>query len=236
MLGLTGFGKLIEVLATVSIMAKKYTINLSNGEVAYLRSLIKTGKSKARTIARAHILLMTSEGETDATSADRLRVSVSRVERTRAKLIKNGIEGTLNDRPHPPKPRKLDGFNIYHRDADVIRLVVDNLNTHNPASLYEVFEPQEARRIVQKLEFHYTPKHASWLNQVEIEFSVLSRQCLERRIKDVQTLSNEIATWEQQRNNVSASVNWRFKTTDARTKMERLYPTFSPCKVGLTDY
>lgn len=117
---------------------------------------------------------------------------------------------------------------IYHREATVIRLVVDNLNTHNPASLYEVFSPEEARRIVQKLEFHYTPKHASWLNQVEIEFSVLSRQCLERRIKDVQTLSSEIATWEQQRNAVYASVNWRFKTTDARRKMERLYPTVSP--------
>lgn len=125
---------------------------------------------------------------------------------------------------------------IYHRDADVIRLVVDNLNTHNPASLYEVFSPEEARRIVQKLEFHYTPKHASWLNQVEIEFSVLSRQCLERRIKDVQTLSSEIATWEQQRNDASASVNWRFKTTDARRKMERLYPIISPCKVSLADY
>ncbi len=125
---------------------------------------------------------------------------------------------------------------IYHRDADVIRLVVDNLNTHNPASLYEVFSPEEARRIVQKLEFHYTPKHASWLNQVEIEFFVLSRQCLERRIKDVQTLSSEIATWEQQRNDASASVNWRFKTTDARRKMERLYPTMSPSKVELTEY
>jgi hypothetical protein len=125
---------------------------------------------------------------------------------------------------------------IYHPQATVIRLVVDNLNTHNPASLYEVFSPEEARRIVQKLEFHYTPKHASWLNQVEIEFSVLSRQCLERRIKDVQTLSSEIATWEQQRNSAYASVNWRFKTTDARRKMERLYPTVSPSIVDLIDY
>lgn len=125
---------------------------------------------------------------------------------------------------------------IYHPEATVIRLVLDNLNTHNPASLYEVFEPQEARRIVQKLEFHYTPKHASWLNQVEIEFSVLSRQCLERRIKDVQTLSDEIATWEQQRNAVYARVNWRFQTTDARSKLERLYPTVSPCKVYLMEY
>lgn len=114
---------------------------------------------------------------------------------------------------------------IYHRDADVIRLVVDNLNIHTPAALYEVFDPPEARRIVQKLEFHYTPKHASWLNQVEMELSVLSRQCLERRIPNTQTLSSEIATWEKQRNLKRTSVYWRFQTTDARRKMERLYPT-----------
>jgi DDE superfamily endonuclease len=114
---------------------------------------------------------------------------------------------------------------VYCPDAEVIRLVVDNLNIHNPAALYEVFEPQEARRIVQKLEFHYTPKHASWLNQVEIELSVLSRQCLERRIGDRETLELEITSWEKQRNQQRASVNWRFQTTDARRKMERLYPT-----------
>jgi hypothetical protein len=118
-----------------------------------------------------------------------------------------------------------DLVDIYYQDADVIRLVVDNLNIHNPAALYETFQPQEARRILQKLEFHYTPKHASWLNQVEIELSVLSRQCLERRISNRETLELEIAAWEKQRNQERASVNWRFKTTDARKKMERLYPT-----------
>ncbi len=125
---------------------------------------------------------------------------------------------------------------IHYSQAESIRLVLDNLNTHNPAALYEIFPPEEARRIVQKLEFHYTPKHASWLNQVEIEFSVLSRQCLERRIADVQTLSQEIAFWESDRNSQKASVNWRFKTTDARKKMGRLYPPVSPSKVDLPDY
>lgn len=118
-----------------------------------------------------------------------------------------------------------DLVDIYCQDADVIRLVVDNLNIHNPAALYETFQPQEARRILQKLEFHYTPKHASWLNQVEIELSILSRQCLDRRIRDRETLELEIAAWEKQRNQARASVNWRFKTTDARNKMGRLYPT-----------
>lgn len=114
---------------------------------------------------------------------------------------------------------------VYHPQAYLIRLVVDNLNIHNPAALYEVFHPEEARRIIRKLEFHYTPKHASWLNQVEIELSVLSRQCLSRRIPDLQTLSDEITAWEKQRNQQKASVCWRFQTTDARRKMERLYPT-----------
>jgi hypothetical protein len=118
-----------------------------------------------------------------------------------------------------------DLVDVYYPEAEVIRLVLDNLNIHNPAALYEVFEPQEARRIVQKLEFHYTPKHASWLNQVEIELSVLSRQCLERRIPEVQILKSEILTWEKNRNQERASVNWRFKTKDARNKLERLYPS-----------
>jgi DDE superfamily endonuclease len=113
---------------------------------------------------------------------------------------------------------------IYYSEAEVIRLVVDNLNIHNPAALYEVFEPQEARRIIQKLEFHYTPKHASWLNQVEIEFSVLSRQCLERRIPEVEILKSEVQSWEKTRNQNKASVCWRFKTTDARKKFEQFYP------------
>ncbi|MBG1263466.1 transposase [Nostoc commune] len=116
-------------------------------------------------------------------------------------------------------------MNSFNPELILMESVVDNLNIHTPAALYEVFEPKEARRIVQKLEFHYTPKHASWLNQVEIELSVLSRQCLERRILNIQTLSSEIATWEKQRNLQRTSVYWHFQTTDARRKTERLYPT-----------
>ena len=107
----------------------------------------------------------------------------------------------------------------------MIRLVVDNLNIHTPSVLYEVLSPQEARRIVQKLEFNYTPKHASWLNQVEIELSVVSRQCLEQRIPNVEILSSEIATWESQRNQQKPSVYWGFKTKDARKKMQGVYPS-----------
>lgn len=106
----------------------------------------------------------------------------------------------------------------------LIRVVLDNLNTHTPAALYQNFEPSEARRILSKLEFHYTPKHGSWLNMVEIELSVLSRQCLNRRIPDLETMKREIAAWENQRNALQATVNWRFSVTDARVKLKDLYP------------
>lgn len=109
-------------------------------------------------------------------------------------------------------------------EAAQIHLVLDNLNTHTPAALYRTFPPQEALRILSKLEFHYTPKHGSWLNMVELEFSVLSRQCLERRIPSTTQLQLEIEAWQQERNQHRATVNWRFSTVDARTRFERLYP------------
>ena len=112
-------------------------------------------------------------------------------------------------------------------EATVIRVVLDNLNTHKPASLYEAFPPAEARRIARKLEFHYTPKHGSWLNMAEIELSVLQQQCLDRRIPDEETLKHEIAVWEKQRNAEQATIDWRFSVTDAREKLKRLYPSLS---------
>jgi transposase len=113
---------------------------------------------------------------------------------------------------------------VHRPDAECIRLVVDNLNIHHPAVLYETFEPEEANRILKKLEFHYTPKHASWLNQIEIEFSVLSRQCLNRRIATSAELTEEVKTWQDQRNAQKATVNWRFSSADARIRLEHLYP------------
>jgi hypothetical protein len=110
-------------------------------------------------------------------------------------------------------------------EASVIRVVLDNLNTHKIASLYEAFEPAEARRIARKLEFHYTPKHGSWLNMAEIELSILQQQCLDRRIPDADTLTREIAAWEHQRNVEQATIDWRFSVSDARKKLKRLYPS-----------
>lgn len=107
-----------------------------------------------------------------------------------------------------------------------VHLVMDNLNTHGGASLYEAFAPEEARRLLARLEFHHTPKHGSWLNMAEIELSVLSRQCLDRRIPDGATLVREIESWQNDRNNLASKVNWRFTTNDARIKLRRLYPSF----------
>jgi hypothetical protein len=105
---------------------------------------------------------------------------------------------------------------------------LDNLNTHTPASLYTAFPPAEARRILSKLEFHYTPKHASWLNMVEIELSVLVNQCLKRRIPDIDTLARQVAAWQVDRNEAHATVHWQFDISQARTKLARLYPQL-PC-------
>ena len=120
-----------------------------------------------------------------------------------------------------------DLVDVHFRDAEKILLVCDNLNTHKPASLYKAFPAHQARRIAEKLQFHYTPKHGSWLNIAEIEFSVLSRQCLSRRIPDQETLKREVQAWQDRRNQQSATVNWRFTAEDARIKLKKLYPSNS---------
>jgi hypothetical protein len=121
-----------------------------------------------------------------------------------------------------------DLVDVYYPKAEKIVLVQDNLNTHAPASLYEAFEPAEARRILERLEIHYTPKHASWLNMAETELSVLGRQCLDRRIPDQPTLTREVAAWETNRNATLVKVDWHFTTADARIKLKRLYPSIQP--------
>jgi transposase len=374
-------------------MAKKYTINLSEPEIEKLRSLIKSGRNKARVITRGRILLMSFEGRIDSEIATALKVSIPTVERTRAKYALGGLDMVIHEKPHPPKRTKLnlkqeahliaigsnslneqawslkllagkivqriadannqeappianevksaldeqwsipqgdaeyalrmedlldlysqpynperpvicfdiaelpeevcsyplidnvsepippksrqrsrsnnkskrnscvnllamlqplngwrhievtrqrakkdfalqikDLIDVHFTHATQIHLVVNNLSKSIPGTLYEVFQPQEARRIVQKLKFHYTPKDASWLNQVKIELSVLSHERLERKIPDVATLVAEIAAWEKERNNQKMGVNWCFSITDARTKMKRLYPNVLPIK------
>jgi hypothetical protein len=118
-------------------------------------------------------------------------------------------------------------LDVYYPNAQKVTLVMDNLNTHTGASLYEVFEPREARRLLDRLEIHYTPKHGSWLNMAEIELSVLSRQCLDRRLPDKGTLESEVVAWQCRRNTAQAKIDWRFTNDQARIKLKRLYPTLS---------
>jgi hypothetical protein len=126
---------------------------------------------------------------------------------------------------------RIDWAAFMRRLADVVyptaeRIVVvqDNLNTHGPASFYEAYAPAEARRLAERFEFHYTPKHGSWLNMAEIELSVLGRQCLDQRIPDAARLEAEVAAWVAQRNGAGASIDWQFTTADARIKLKHLYP------------
>jgi hypothetical protein len=112
-----------------------------------------------------------------------------------------------------------------YAQAEKLIVIQDNLNTHSPASLYKAFEPQEAQRILSRLEFCHTPKHGSWLNMAEIELSILSRQCLDRRIPDLETLKSEVDAWQDNRNHEETWIDWRFTTADARVKLHRLYPS-----------
>ena len=121
-----------------------------------------------------------------------------------------------------------DLADVHYPAAKKIVLVMDNLNTHRPASLYQAFAPEEARRLAERLEIHYTPKHGSWLDMAEIELSALATQCLDRRIADVETLTSEVAAWQARRNGDGSTVDWRFKTEDARIKLKRLYPSIQP--------
>jgi hypothetical protein len=116
---------------------------------------------------------------------------------------------------------------VHYPEAERLRIVLDNLNTHKPGSLYEAFPPAEARRLLRRLEFHYTPKHASWLDMAEIELSVLSHQCLNRRIPDRESLEQDTAAWERKRNQDGIPVKWRFTVQQARTTLPHLYPPIS---------
>ncbi len=118
-------------------------------------------------------------------------------------------------------------LDVHYPDAEKVRLVLDNLNTHTGASLYEAFPPAEARRLLSRLEFHHTPKHGSWLNMAEIEIGVMNGQCLDRRIPEQQIICEEVAAWEQQRNQEEAKIRWTFTVSDARVKLAKIYPSIN---------
>ena len=120
---------------------------------------------------------------------------------------------------------------VHYRDAETVRVVLDNLSAHKPSALYEVYGPELARDVLRRLEFHFVPKHASWLNMVEIEIGVLGKQCLDRRIEDRETLRRELAHWQRRRNAAGARIEWLFDVHRARKKLARVYP--APVSTGL---
>jgi transposase len=124
----------------------------------------------------------------------------------------------------------------WYPEAEKVVLVLDNLSTHTPAALYETFAPAEARRLVERLEVHYTPKHGSWMNMAELELSVLARQCLDRRIPDLEALRREVAAWQQARNAATVKVDWQFTTADARVKLRRLYPVLEQVESAVAEH
>jgi len=127
-------------------------------------------------------------------------------------------------------------LDVVYPEAEKVVLVQDNLNTHKLASLYEAFPPAEARRLCDRLEVHYTPKHGSWLDMAEIELGILQRQCLDRRLPDRETVANEVAAWQHDRNAAGCRVNWQFTTADARIKLRRLYPIIEPVNSNVLDH
>lgn len=127
-------------------------------------------------------------------------------------------------------------LDVWYPAAERVVLVLDNLSTHTPAALYEAFEPAEARRLVERLEIHYTPKHGSWMNLAELELSVLARQCLDRRIPDLATLAREVAAWEEGRNRAAVKVDWQLTTADARVRLKRLYPVLEPVESAVAEH
>ncbi len=124
----------------------------------------------------------------------------------------------------------INDISEQYKDAEKITLVMDNLNTHKPSSLYEKFPPEEAKQIWDRFEFVYTPKHGSWLNMAEIELNVLTRQCLNRRIDNIDTIKEEVEAWQDHRNNKEATINWQFTSKDSRIKLKRLYPIINTSK------
>ena len=230
---------------------EKYVVQLTDDARESLQKFVRGGTSSAREVARARILLKADDGWTVHRIAEALDVSPGTVCRIKRRFCEVGLQGAVVDRPRPGRPPKLDEKGEAHLialacssapdghdhwtlrllsdkavpEADTVRVVLDNLNTHRLGSLYVAFVPDEARRIARRLRFHYTPKHGSWLNMAEIELSVFSRGCLRRRVPDETVLRRRVHALQEERNTDRASIDWRFSIQDARTKLHRLYPS-----------
>ena len=193
---------------------------------------LRRGKSSARSQTRARILLLADEGRDDPEISKILKVSKPTANRIRKRYCEGGLDFALNEKSRCGAPPKIDSkveaqltFLACSEppDAESIVLVQDNLNTHTAGSFYDALPPDEAFQLARRFEYHYTPKKGSWLNMAEIELSALSKQCLDRRIGNIKTMADEVNSWQQERNEIKASVKWRFNKDNARIKLKRHY-------------
>jgi len=190
------------------------------------RPLICLDKASKQLVAETRKALRVKRGKPKRVDAEYRRCGTASVF-----MINAPLEGKRYVRVREQRTRKdfaaviLELCDVLYPTAEKIVLVMDNLNTHNAASLYEAFEPSQARRLAEKLEIHHTPKHGSWLDMAEIELSILSRQCMNDYFESREQLEERIVPWERSRNERHVGINWRFTTADARTKLKRLYPT-----------
>jgi hypothetical protein len=190
------------------------------------RPLICLDEASKQLVAETRKVLGVKPGKSKRVDAEYRRCGTASVF-----MISSPLEGKRSVRVREQRTRKdfaaviLEVCDVLYPTAEKIVLVMDNLNTHNTASLYEAFEPSQARRIAEKLEIHYTPKHGSWLDMAEIELSILSRQCMNDYFESRKQLQERIVPWERSRNERQVGINWRFTTANARIKLKRLYPT-----------
>ena len=190
------------------------------------RPLICLDEASKQLIAETRVPLGVKPGKPMRVDAEYHRCGTATVF-----MVSVPLEGKRYVRVREQRTRKdfaaviLELCDVLYPVAEKIVLVMDNLNTHNIASLYEAFEPSEARRLAERLEIHYTPKHGSWLDMAEIELSILSRQCMNDYFESRKQLEDRIIPWERSRNDQQVGINWRFTTSDARVKLKRLYPT-----------
>jgi transposase len=201
-------------------------LEVYGGEYDEQNPLICMDEASKQLVAEVRTPIPVQPGEPEKYDAEYERNGVNRIFRfceplTGKCFVKVSDTRTAVD--WAPQIKEL--IEVRYPNAERLTLVMDNRNTHGGASLYKTFEPAEARRILEKLDLHYTPKHGSWLNMAEINLSVLSRQCLDRRIQDQETLTREVKAWEQRHNASPAPLKWRFTTEDARVKLKRLYPS-----------
>jgi uncharacterized membrane protein len=191
-----------------------------------LRPLICMDESPRQLIRATRVPLAAEPGKPEREDYEYERCGVSNIFLAVEPLAGKRLVRVTEHRARTDWAKFLEEIAANYEHAEIITLVMDNLNTHGPGSLYEAFTPAKAKYLWERFEFIYTPKHGSWLNMAEIELNVLAKQCLSRRLESIEVMRSEVRSWQAQRNNLGAKINWQFTTDKARVKLKRLYPTF----------